>query len=79
MTLNDLTLYQSVRLYSKRTSTQGLKYGRRAFPPCQKGALVTTAVTGMRAAKSNGFVYFAVADPEEGPGGSGTRLIFRPN
>ena len=47
-----------------------------AFPPCQKGAIVTTAVTGMRAAKSNGFVYFAVADPGEGPRGVGQPPYF---
>ena len=75
MTLNNINLYQSVRLYRERTSTQGLKYEQRAFPPCHKGALVTTTVTRMRAAKSNGFVHFAMADPGEGPGGSAPALF----
>ena len=33
----------------------------------------------MRAAKSNGFAYFAVADPREGLGGAGPALLFGPN
>ena len=57
LTLNNITLYLSVRLYNKKTSTHGLEYGQGAFPPRHKGALVTTTVTGMRAAESNGYVH----------------------